>query len=195
MTTRFVQRYGGMTTKGGNKPMTFQFSGDDDVWIFIDGILVADLGGIHNQATTTIDFSNGKITINGNEAGTLKEKMSKYYSDEKYPNFWRGDTLSDDTYHTLKLFFLERGGYDSNLAMKFNLAHVPETEGIKVDQFGSRLSGVTFRPLRRQGKRHKQLPQRALYHRRIQGQPKRGRARPARFRHHQQQWPLCPRRR
>lgn len=144
MTTRFVQRYGGMTTKGGNKPMTFQFSGDDDVWIFIDGILVADLGGIHNQATTTIDFSNGKITINGNEAGTLKEKMSKYYSEEKYPNFWRGDTLSDDTYHTLKLFFLERGGYDSNLAMKFNLAHVPETEGIKVDQFGSRLSGVTF---------------------------------------------------
>ena len=144
MTTRFVQRYGGMTTKGGNKAMTFQFAGDDDVWIFIDGILVADLGGIHDQATTTIDFSDGKITINGNEAGTLKEKMSKYYSEEKYPNFWRDDTLSDDTYHTLKLFFLERGGYDSNLAMKFNLAHVPETEGIKVDQFGSRLSGVTF---------------------------------------------------
>lgn len=144
MTTRFVQRYGGMTTKGGNKAMTFQFSGDDDVWIFIDGILVADLGGIHDQATTTIDFSDGKITINGNEAGTLKEKMSKYYSEEKYPNFWRGDTLSDDTYHTLKLFFLERGGYDSNLAMKFNLAHVPETEGIKVDQFGNPLSGVTF---------------------------------------------------
>lgn len=144
MTTRFVQRYGGMTTKGGNKAMTFQFAGDDDVWIFIDGILVADLGGIHDQATTTIDFSDGKITINGNEAGTLKEKMSKYYSEEKYPNFWRGDTLSDDTYHTLKLFFLERGGYDSNLAMKFNLAHVPETEGIKVDQFGNPLSGVTF---------------------------------------------------
>ena len=144
MTTRFVQRYGGMTTKGGNKAMTFQFAGDDDVWIFIDGILVADLGGIHDQATTTIDFSDGKITINGNEAGTLKEKMSKYYSEEKYPNFWRDDTLSDDTYHTLKLFFLERGGYDSNLAMKFNLAHVPETEGIKVDQFGNPLSGVTF---------------------------------------------------
>ena len=144
MTTRFVQRYGGMTTKGGNNAMTFQFAGDDDVWIFIDGILVADLGGIHDQATTTIDFSDGKITINGNEAGTLKEKMSKYYSEEKYPNFWRGDTLSDDTYHTLKLFFLERGGYDSNLAMKFNLAHVPETEGIKVDQFGNPLSGVTF---------------------------------------------------
>ena len=38
MTTRFVQRYDGMTTKGGSKPMTFQFSGDAAVWIFIHGI-------------------------------------------------------------------------------------------------------------------------------------------------------------
>lgn len=144
MTTRFVQRYGGMTTEDRNKAMTFQFAGDDDVWIFIDGVLVADLGGIHNQATTTINFFDGTITINGEPAGTLKEKMSQYYSDAKYPNFWRGDTFSDDTYHTLKLFYLERGGTDSNLAMKFNLAYVPETDGIKVDQNGTLLPGVQF---------------------------------------------------
>ena len=144
MTTRFVQRYNGKTTEDGNKAMTFQFAGDDDVWIFIDGVLVADLGGIHDQATTTIDFSDGEITINGEPAGTLKEKMSQYYSDAKYPNFWRGNTFANDTYHTLKLFYLERGGTDSNLAMKFNLAYVPETDGIKVDQNGTLLPGVQF---------------------------------------------------
>ena len=149
MTTRFVQRYGGMTANGGSEPMTFQFAGDDDVWIFIDGVLVADLGGIHNQATTTINFSDGTITINslgqdGYSTTNLKDVMSPYYSEEKYPNFWRDDTFSDDTYHTLKLFYLERGGTDSNLAMKFNLAYVPETDGIKVDQNGTLLPGVQF---------------------------------------------------
>ena len=143
MTTRFVQRYKGMTSKDSStaKPMTFEFAGDDDVWLFIDGVLVSDLGGIHNQATTSIDFSTGKITVNGNPAGTLRDKMSPYY---KNGGTWRGDTFADDTYHTMKLFYLERGGTDSNLAMKFNLAHVPETEGVKIDQYGNPLSGVDF---------------------------------------------------
>ena len=148
MTTRFVQRYDGMTTKGGSKPMTFQFSGDDDVWIFIDGILVADLGGIHNQASTTINFATGEIEIEWIDNRVTKKSTSSLYDkmQQYYPNsgFWRKKTLSNDTYHTLKLFYLERGGMDSNLAMKFNLAHVPETDGIKVDQFGSRLNGVEF---------------------------------------------------
>lgn len=148
MTTRFVQRYDGMTTKGGSEPMTFQFSGDDDVWIFIDGILVADLGGIHNQASTTINFATGEIEIEWIDNGVTKKSTSSLYDkmQQYYPNssFWRENTLSNDTYHTLKLFYLERGGMDSNLAMKFNLAHVPETDGIKVDQFGNRLNGVEF---------------------------------------------------
>ena len=143
MTTRFVQRYKGMTSKDSStaKPMTFEFAGDDDVWLFIDGVLVSDLGGIHDQATTSIDFSNGDITVNGKPAGTLKSQMSKYYGDS---STWRDNTFADDTYHTMKLFYLERGGTDSNLAMKFNLAHVPETEGVKIDQYGNPLSGVDF---------------------------------------------------
>lgn len=142
MTTRFIQRYGGMTSQQNGKAMTFEFAGDDDVWIFIDGVLVADLGGIHDQATTTINFVSGDIIVNTEKVGTLKSIMSKNgYNDASY---WNEDTFADNTYHTLKLFYLERGGTDSNLAMKFNLAYVPETDGIKVDQFGKRLSGVQF---------------------------------------------------
>lgn len=143
MTTRFIQRYGGMTSQQNGKAMTFEFAGDDDVWIFIDGVLVADLGGIHDQATTTINFVSGDIIVNTEKVGTLKSIMSKNgYNDASY---WNEDTFADNTYHTLKLFYLERGGTDSNLAMKFNLAYVPETDGIKVDQFGEMLSNVEFK--------------------------------------------------
>lgn len=141
MITRFVQRYNGKTTEGGSEAMTFEFSGDDDVWIFIDGVLVADLGGIHDQISTSINFKTGVIKVDGQADTTLKAKMGSVYTDSTY---WNDNTFANDTYHTLKLFYLERGGTDSNLAMKFNLAYVPETDGIKVDQNGTPLPGVQF---------------------------------------------------
>lgn len=142
MTTRFIQRYGGMTSQQNGKAMTFEFAGDDDVWIFIDGVLVADLGGIHDQISTSINFKTGVIKVDGQPDTTLKAKMGSVYTDSTY---WNDNTFADNTYHTLKLFYLERGGTDSNLAMKFNLAYVPETDGIKVDQFGEPLSNVKFK--------------------------------------------------
>lgn len=61
MTTEFVQPTGGKTADG--KDMIFEFSGDDDVWVYIDDVLVGDLGGIHEKATLDINFATGEVKV------------------------------------------------------------------------------------------------------------------------------------
>ena len=73
MSTRFVQPAGGKTNAGDD--MVFEFAGDDDVWVFIDDVLVGDIGGIHNRASLSINFCTGDIKVNGNNDGALKNKV------------------------------------------------------------------------------------------------------------------------
>lgn len=82
--------------------MHFKFTGDDDVWILIDGKVALDLGGIHQAAEGDINFSTGEVNVNGRSAGTLS-----------------GVEAGE---HTLSILYLERGSSMSNCAIYFNLA-------------------------------------------------------------------------
>lgn len=107
------------------KDMVFQFSGDDDVWVFVDGHLALDLGGIHDTVDGEINFATGKVTYEKATTGGIKTKVTNIY-----------DAYDIDrtafSEHTLTMFYLERGEYDSNCKITFNLPTVVTNDDISI---------------------------------------------------------------
>lgn len=156
METAFVQPIGGRLNT--TTPMTFTFRGDDDIWVFVDDVLVIDLSGIHSTLGSKIDFSTGEVVTfpvdgAGNDQAryegargttTLRKLFEDVLGDEFDEDDWSGDTFATYTQHTLKLFFMERGGVDSNFALTYNLMQPHADRVRKVDENGKPLSGVEF---------------------------------------------------
>lgn len=146
MNTEFSQPVNGMVLNpnGDYKNMVFEFAGDDDAWVYLDGILIGDGGGIHNITRIRIDFSTGEVLIhdddNDRDVGTpttLKAIFEQAHnngeiSDEDWAQMrWNGNTFADGSYHTFDFFYLERGGGESNLFIRYNMVSTYDFTGHK----------------------------------------------------------------
>ena len=124
---------------GQNQEMRYEFSGDDDIWIFIDDVLVVDLGGVHDSAMADVNFATGKVTISsdidpdepsyeyyiGEMVENVADRLDSDYINDNMIKETDADgnvvryTYKDDTRHDMKIFYLERGAGDSNLQTSF----------------------------------------------------------------------------
>lgn len=111
--------------KVNNQNMVFDFTGDDDVWVFIDGVLVLDLGGIHQALSGSIDFATGEISYGKPQSNESNENPPAATIAEAFSK--AGEEWDSTAYktHRLSFFYLERGNGGSNCKIKFNLPVKP----------------------------------------------------------------------
>ena len=107
------------------KDMVFSFNGDDDVWVYIDDVLVLDLGGIHDAIGGSINFRTGEITYSQTTVGADSRPRSLVEAFATAGKTWNGEDYQN---HTIKFFYLERGKGSSNCQIRFNLPTIPEDE-------------------------------------------------------------------
>lgn len=145
----YMSETGKLTAADGTqKDITFNFSGDDDVWVYVDGVLVLDLGGAHKVSSGSINFSTMKVIYkaavdssdNINNRTAVPKTNDKYATDEKYvttvdlakifkANGAEFNNKNSSKKHTLQMFYMERGSFDSNCSISFNL---PQNTGLLV---------------------------------------------------------------
>lgn len=144
----FVQTPSGLDAWGHD--IIYEFTGDDDFWLYVDGELVIDLGGIHSAVPGSVNFRTGDVMVNGVHT-TLRDVFESNYRSRNSgaseadvaaylaEYFEEGSTVfKDNSTHTMKIFYMERGAGASNLHMRFNLASIrPGTV-----QLSKQLSGV-----------------------------------------------------
>lgn len=137
--TDFLQPKNGQVN---GKDMVFEFTGDDDMWVYIDGVLVLDLGGIHDALSGSINFSTGVVRY--------QTKSGDYYEQTTLRALFQaagvtadfvGDTFANYSSHTMQMFYMERGAGASNLRIKFNLQTIP-TDSINVVKGVENLNSV-----------------------------------------------------
>lgn len=131
----FVQTPNGKDSWGHD--IIFEFTGDDDFWLYVDDELVIDLGGVHSALAGNVNFSTGEVVVNGTPT-TLRdiffnnykgrghtEAEAKAYVDGIFVKNKDGNyVFKDYTNHKMKIFYMERGAGASNLHMRFNLSYV-----------------------------------------------------------------------
>lgn len=143
MQSNFLQPKNGKATwKGSSSDMIFEFNGDDDMWIYIDNVLVLDIGGVHDAHSGSINFNTGVVSwydcTTGNtptlHTTNIKAQFKAagvfpdgtIWDDSKVDNYFSGNTFIDYSTHSFKMFYMERGAGASNLHIKFNLQTIPE---------------------------------------------------------------------
>lgn len=121
-------------------PIEFSFSGDDDVWVYVDGVLALDIGGTHDAITGTIDFSTGDVTLTAEKYGKVGDKatdssLSNPSEDSlSQTNLYTalGTTLTgfaSQGSHTLTIYYMDRGQGATNCLIRFNL---PQRDTVSV---------------------------------------------------------------
>ena len=145
----YMSETGTLTAADGTqKDITFNFSGDDDVWVYVDGVLVLDLGGAHKVSSGSINFSDMQVIYkaavdssdNINSRTADPKTNDKYATDKDYvttvdlakifkANGAEFNNKNSSKKHTLQMFYMERGSFDSNCSISFNL---PQNTGLLV---------------------------------------------------------------
>lgn len=114
-----VEFYIPLDGKNNGEDIAFHFNGDDDMWVFVDDQLALDIGGAHIAVEGSINFTNGDTYVSNRRSitDTKAQGAKEDRLDER--QYKKGE------YHTLKIFYMERAGTNSNCLIKFNLPLVP----------------------------------------------------------------------